>query len=463
MFRLAVLRPRWARLRFARGARRLAPCPLASYPLASLLLAATIALAGCSQPAPSQAYLPPSILTYGRGQPGAYGQPGPYGALPPAQPGAPLPTPAGRRVALLVPLTGPNAERGAALANAARLALGVPGSPPLDVLDTGGTPDGAAGAATQALAAGAGVILGPLTNVETAAAARVAQPAGVPVLAFTSDPAQARPGVWPLGITPGEQVRRLVGAVLSHGKNRIAGLLPQNDFGQAMASALTTTATADGVAPPDIRTYPPGSPQNTVRELANYAGRVSPLMGQIQAARAEHDAAGREKAAQLSRSDVPPPSFDALLLADTGGALATVTGLLQGYEVGPPDVRILGPALWAAPSARGGAALNGAWYAAPDPAARAAYDQSYQARYGAPAPGLTDFAYDAASIARVLAQSGGFSLASLCRPEGFAGVDGVFVLQPDGSVRRGLALFEVQGGGPVMIEPAPATLDSPGI
>ncbi len=339
----------------------------------------------------------------------------------------------------------------------------MPGSPPLDVLDTGGTADGAASAATQAIAAGAGLIIGPLTSGETAGAARVAQPAGVAILAFTSDPAQARPGVWPLGITPGEQVRRLVGAVLSHGKNRIAGLLPQNDFGQAMASSLAQTATADGISPPDIHTYPPGNPQNAVRDLADYSGRVSPLMGQIHAAQAAHDAAGREKAAQLSRADVPPPPFDALLLADTGGSLATVTGLLQGYEVGPPDVRILGPALWAAPAARGGAALNGAWYAAPDPAARAAYDQAYQARYANPAPGLTDFAYDAASIARVLAASGGYSAASLCRPEGFAGVDGVFVLQPDGSVRRGLALFEVQGGGPVMIEPAPATLDAPGI
>jgi hypothetical protein len=49
-------------------------------------------------------------------------------------------------------------------------------------------------------------------------------------------------------------------------------------------------------------------------------------------------------------------------------------------------------------------------------------------------------------------------VASLCRAEGYAGVDGVLALEPDGSVRRGLAVFEIQGGRPVMIEPAPANL-----
>jgi hypothetical protein len=62
-----------------------------------------------------------------------------------------------------------------------------------------------------------------------------------------------------------------------------------------------------------------------------------------------------------------------------------------------------------------------------------------------------------------LDQGGGYSTTALCRPEGYAGVDGVLQLQPDGTVRRGLALFEIQAGGPVMIEPAPDNLAAPGI
>jgi len=136
----------------------------------------------------------------------------------------------------------------------------------------------------------------------------------------------------------------------------------------------------------------------------------------------------------------------------------TLATLLPYYDVNPPAVRILGPALWADPAARGSARLGGAWYAAPDPAGRSGFDAQFTAANGSPAPGLADFAYDAGAIARVLAQGRDFSVASLCRPEGYAGVDGVLALQPDGTVRRGLALFEIQGGGPVMIEPAPSNL-----
>jgi hypothetical protein len=62
----------------------------------------------------------------------------------------------------------------------------------------------------------------------------------------------------------------------------------------------------------------------------------------------------------------------------------------------------------------------------------------------------------------VVSAGGGFSAASLTRPEGFAGVDGVLGLQPDGSVRRGLAVFELQRGGPVIVEPSPDSLGAPG-
>ncbi len=116
--------------------------------------------------------------------------------------------PAGHRVAILLPLSGARADIGQALLHGAQLALDAPGAPPLDVKDTGGTPDGAAAAAQAAIADGAGLILGPLTSAETAAVAPVARAANVAVLAFTNDPSQAQPGVWTLGITPGQQVRR---------------------------------------------------------------------------------------------------------------------------------------------------------------------------------------------------------------------------------------------------------------
>ncbi len=372
--------------------------------------------------------------------------------------------PAGRAVALLAPVTGANAERGDQLVKAAQLALADPGSPPLDVRDTGSTPAGAAAAARAAIAAGDGLIIGPLSSAETAAVAGPATAAGIPVLAFTNDPAQARPGVWTLGITPGQQVDRLVGAAAAEGKTRFAAVLPRSDFGQVMGAALTTAAAAAGLAPPDVRFHDDSDQAiaSTMRDVSGYADRRGPIDAQIKAARARHDAEGRRLAADLARQAIPPAPFDALLLGDTGEKLAWLSTFLPYYDINPPAVRILGPALWAQPAARAGATIDGAWYAAPDPAARAGFDQAYTAKYGVPAPGLADLAYDAASVGRALAPAGGYSVALLCRPDGFTGVDGVLALQPDGHVRRGLAVFQIQSGAATMVQPAPTSLAPPG-
>ena len=365
----------------------------------------------------------------------------------------------GRGVVMLAPLSGDNAARGQALVQAAKLALGDPPAVPLDVKDTGGTPAGAAAAAQAAVTQGAVLMIGPLTSGETAAAAGPARAANIPVLAFTNDQSRAQPGVWTLGITPAQQVRRLVGAESAEGKTRFAAVLPESDFGHAMASALVEATGEASLPQPDVRTYSGGMAaiNSVMRDISGYATRRGPLDAQIREARSHHDAEGRKKAADLAKEAIPPAPFDALLLADSGERLVELTSLLPYYDLNPPAVRVLGPALWADPAARGAARLGGARYAAPDPAARSGFDAQFTAAVGNPAPGLADFAYDAGAIARVLAQGRNFSVASLCRPEGFAGVDGVLALQPDGTVRRGLAVFEIQGGAPVMIEPAPAS------
>jgi len=373
--------------------------------------------------------------------------------------------PTGHGIALLTPLTGPNAALGPALVNAAQLALAAPGSPPLDVRDTAGTPAGAAAAASAAIGAGAGLIIGPLTAAETAAVAPVARAAGVGVLAFTNDPAQAQPGVWTLGITPVQQVRRLVGAAMAQNKGRFAAALPNSAFGQSMATALTQALSAAGAPTPDIRFYESTNAgiSGTIRDLSAYASRRGPVEARRRAALAQHTAEGRRTAAELSRESIPPPPFDSLLVAETGDRLAWLASFLAYYDIDAPTVQVMGPALWAAPAARSGADLNGAWYAAPDPAARASFEGAYTTKYSASAPGPADFAYDAAAIGRVAAQEGGFSFAALCRPEGFAGVDGLLALLTDGTVRRGLAVFEINRGGPTVREPTPDSLTAPGI
>lgn len=372
--------------------------------------------------------------------------------------------PSGRRVAILLPLTGPNAELGQAMLKAAQLSLSRPGSPELDQHDTAGTPEGAANAARAALGAGAGLILGPLTAAETAAAGPVARGAGVPMLAFTSDSAQAQPGVWPLGITPAQQVRRLVLAVQAENKTKLAVVVPQNILGEALANgALAATAAARIPDPRIVRAPGTFSAMNdALKDVSDFANRRGAQDAAQRTARARNDADGRREAAEIGRRTPGAPPMDALLLGVTGELLGQVVPLLSFYDIGPGQVRILGPGTWAREAARQ-PALAGAWYAAPDPAQRAGFEKAFAAKYNAPPRELTSLAYDAAGIARAAISPQGTSLDSIQRPEGFAGADGLIGLLPDGQVRRGLAIFEVDRGGAHLVQPAPQTLAAPGV
>lgn len=390
---------------------------------------------------------------------------GPGGAIP----SRPVPLPnasAGRRVALLLPLTGPGAETGQAMLRAAQLNLDrQPGALETDTLDTTGTPEGAARAAKEAIEKGAGIILGPLTAAETAAAAPIATAAGVPMLAFTSDIAQARPGVWTLGVTPAQQARRLVLAMQAENKTRLAAVVPANPFGEALAAGFVASASEARLAEPRVLRAPPSFAgfNDALKDVAAYASRRGAIDGQQRTARASNDADGRSKAAELGRSAPPPPPMDALLLGASGELLGQSAPLLAFYDIGPDQVRILGPATWARDAARY-PALAGAWFAAPDPAQRQGFEQAFVAKYNAPPRELASLAYDAAGIARA-AQLGGpaWPMGSLARPEGFAGADGLVGLLPDGQVRRGLAIFQVDRGGTHIVQPAPQTLSAPGV
>ena len=80
---------------------------------------------------------------------GGYNRPLGLNSIPGSSGPAPGTEAAGRRVAILVPLTGQNSEVGQALLRAAQLSLDQPGGLPLDARDTRGTPAGAAEAATS--------------------------------------------------------------------------------------------------------------------------------------------------------------------------------------------------------------------------------------------------------------------------------------------------------------------------
>src|SRR5437764_7127010 len=173
---------------------------------------------------------------------GGPGAPPPGGPQPPPGPGGPV------KVAILLPLSGANAELGKAMLEAAQLALFTTGNDRLTLMprDTSGTPDGAANAARSAIAEGAQLILGPLLAAEVDAVKPVAGQANVNVIAFSTATRLAGGNVFLMGFLPRQEVVREVSFARERGLARFAVLAPNTEYGRVMTDALRETAGQGG-------------------------------------------------------------------------------------------------------------------------------------------------------------------------------------------------------------------------
>src|SRR5205085_11925539 len=166
----------------------------------------------------------------------------PPGGSPPPGAGGPV------KVAVLLPLSGANAELGKAMLEAAQLALFTTGNDRLTLVprDTTGTPDGAAGAARAALADGAQLILGPLLAAEVDAVKPVAGEAKINIIAFSTATQLAGDNVFLMGFLPRQEVVREVSFARERGLTRFAALARNSQYGRLMTDALREAVGASG-------------------------------------------------------------------------------------------------------------------------------------------------------------------------------------------------------------------------
>ena len=193
--------PRWCSARFA------------SRPTALLLCAALAACGGPPGPAP-----------IGKPQQPYAGAPKPAISSHPLEP----PTKEAVKVAILLPLSGANADLGKAMLEAAQLALFTMGGDKLTLVprDTAGTAQGAADAAKAVIADGAKLIIGPLVADEVEAVKPIARDAHVNVIAFATKTQVAGDNVFLMGFLPRQEVAREVSFAHERGLSHFAALAP---------------------------------------------------------------------------------------------------------------------------------------------------------------------------------------------------------------------------------------------
>jgi ABC-type branched-subunit amino acid transport system substrate-binding protein len=339
------------------------------------------------------------------------------------------------KVALLLPITasGSTPAVAKALKQAAELALFDFDNPNVLLVpkDTRGTPDGAREAAESAIRDGAELIIGPLFAQEVSGAAPVARQAGIPMIAFSTDEKVAGNGVYLLSFLAGRDVPRIVAFAMSRGKRNFAQLVPQSPYGRLAESAFAKAVSSGGGQATVRATLPPDD--------------SNAMLGPVR---------------QVANAIKGGQHVDALFLPAGRDELPSLAPLLASAELTSTRVQFIGTGQWDYPNIGSERALIGGWYPAPDPKGWSSFTQRYAKTYGAAPPRLASLAYDAVSLAVSLSQNAPgqrYAMGQLTRSSGFAGVDGLFRLLPDGTSERGLAILEVREGGPVVIDPAPSS------
>jgi ABC-type branched-subunit amino acid transport system substrate-binding protein len=328
------------------------------------------------------------------------------------------------RVALLVPLTGPNAGVGKSLANATQLAI-------LDTksdvvrITTYDTAGGAANAASQAIAEGNTLILGPLLAEDAREVAPIARRARVPVLSFSNDTSVAGGGTYLLGYSPTQSIERVVAHARISGISDFAGLIPSGLYGERASTALLRAVEEAGGKVLAMETFDsrPGSMTSAITKL----GRVP---------------------------------YQAVLIAGSGGSAVAAVPVIRRSASGR-TARILGTELWNTDSGIGAnASLNGAWFASVPDSYYRQYATKYRARFGAAPYRMSTMGYDAVlltiRIARDWRPGDAFPEARLTERDGFSGLDGAFRFGRNGIAERALEVQEVRGGTTATVSPAPA-------
>ncbi|UXU74081.1 MULTISPECIES: penicillin-binding protein activator [unclassified Paracoccus (in: a-proteobacteria)] len=335
-------------------------------------------------------------------------------------------------VALLVP--GGNSDLdwlARSLTNSARMAAADAQGARIDlrVYNAGSDPGVAVAQANLAADEGAKIILGPLFADSANAVGNAMAPRGINVLSFSNNPDIAGGNVFVLGNTFDNVANRLVRYAVQNGKRRILTVAEDDTAGQVGARAIQRAIAANGATLAGSAVHPVSKTgiDGVVPNVAQAA-----LSGNVDAV---------------------------FMTANQGAVLPYLTDKLADAGVTSARVQMMGLTRWDQPAARLQLrGVQGGWFALPDTALRGQFDQRYRSAYGETPHDLGPLAYDGVAAIAALVRAGkrnALTTTGLTQRAGFAGVNGAFRLNRDGTNERALAVATVRNNQVVIVDPAP--------
>jgi ABC-type branched-subunit amino acid transport system substrate-binding protein len=336
-------------------------------------------------------------------------------------------------VAMLLPLEGKHMELGQYLLDAAQLAIHDLNSKHIRLIPINTGTDSASlqKAVDKIIDEKIDIILGPVFAQEADYIHKKLQVLNrqIPILTLSNDISLLnKKGLYLFGIMPDQQVRRIMQFAKKQGYSSIAAILPRNHYGEIVKAVVNHPQ--EEVTASVIESYEPSQSMANSQEV-------------------------NEAIMRLYKSNP-----DALLIADGGAAARNIAQQIRLLQQDHKPIQILATSNWDDIKLHKLPAAFGSWYANLPSKGIKSFEHRFDENFGYKPARISVLAYEALIfIASLKKAHGSIRNSDFLNDVGFRGITGVFRLNEDGYVDRGLVINEITSNGIREIESAPSTLD----
>lgn len=358
------------------------------------------------------------------------------------------------KIAILLPLSGTYKDLGKQLFNAAQLALFALNEPTISLMpiDTKGTSFGAEEAAKEAVEKEVQLVLGPVFSSSARVVAPILGEAGIEFVTFSNDESLADSGALLIGLSPQQQVQRVVEYAIRQGIEDYVTVVPNNALGAAAAKVLRET----------VNEYEGTSVLKTEIFLLNKRGQGRRVQRYVNNAihAAIYTKPQKDYNQTLEMYNLEPIKYPRGLFIDgsVDHLLEMVRYIEKNQDYNQQHIQLLGTMRMADPKLIGHPAFEGALIASLSPDRKGYFEKMFVDAFGYQPTKIASLAFDGIALTATLSKlSNGkdFSRTAITTSRGFVGIDGIFRIKDNGLSERGLAIMKIQNGTLLELDPAP--------
>lgn len=376
-----------------------------------------------------------------------------------------------KTVAVLLPLSGENANLGKSISKSIELAFLQKKYKNISVnfIDVVNNSD----AFNSAIGLNPDIIIGPVFGAN-AKKLRDLKPTELPVLSFTSDVSAIGDGIISTALLPTQSVEAIVKEIAADKSKNVLILAPKTDSGEIMAASAVTAANIYDLPVSAMKYYESGdgeSIKKVAQQVSMWDARsaVNTRAREILSDALIHENLTKsqksslntqlEKISKLETLGSVP--YDSVLFLGDAEDSKSMASFLRYFNIGIGDVNFYGTAMWDNPTILRDFSMSGSKFAGL-PNTSESFTKLYEKTYGAIPSRIDSFAFDAANIAIGMILSNKAPAAYLLDPSGYNGTDGLIRLRPSGENERALQIMKLGGSGSVkIIKPAPKSFLKP--